>query len=74
MAVDEKDLDQLLEKLNSGQLAEEFEHSSEERRYELLDFLERLIELGEAADKLATQIIFKNSALGQLVGQSQDNS
>ncbi len=68
MKLDEKYISQLKEYLQSGQLAEDFEVSPEERRYEILDFLEMLMELGEVADEVATGIIFKNSQLGAFFG------
>ena len=52
----------------SGELADHFEYSEEDRRYELLDFLEKLMELGEMADEQATKLIFKNSQLQALAG------
>jgi hypothetical protein len=63
MILDEQYINDLIEYLKSGQLAEDFEHSSEERRYEILDFLEKVMDLGEIADEVATKIIFKNSQL-----------
>ncbi len=62
--LDEKYIDQLTEYIRSGSLAEDFDYSTEERRYEILDFLEKLMELGEVADEAATKIIFKNTQLG----------
>jgi hypothetical protein len=59
---------ELKEYLGSGALEEDFEHSAEERRLEVLDFLERLMELGEAADEAATRIIFKKTQLGAMAG------
>lgn len=68
MKLDMKYLDEVLESISSGDLKEQFEYSAEERRYEILDFLEKLMELGEAADELATKIIFKDSYLETLAG------
>lgn len=45
----------------SGDCKFEFEHGEEERRLLILDFLERLMELGEQADELATKLIFKDA-------------
>ncbi len=67
---DEKYIKRLKEYLSSGRLEEDFSYSSEERRYEILDFLEELMELGELADKVATNIIFKNSQLKSLFEQN----
>lgn len=69
MKLDEEYINNLKEYLNSGQLAEDFEYSPEERRYEILDFLERLMELGEISDEIATKIIFKNSQLESFLRQ-----
>ncbi|MCF8104358.1 MAG: hypothetical protein K9K64_02640 [Desulfohalobiaceae bacterium] len=66
MILDEEYIKNLLEYIKSGNLAEDFEYSAEERRYEILDFLEHLMELGEAADEAATGIIFKNTQLKDL--------
>ena len=65
--LNEKFLDELEEYLKSGRLEEDFEYSAEDRRYEILDYLERLMDVAELADEVATRLIFKNSQLGQLV-------
>ena len=64
MRLDAEYIEGLLAYITSGGLAEDFEYSPEERRHEILDFLEKLMELGEASDQAATSIIFKNSELG----------
>jgi len=69
MRLDDEYIDGLIGYIQSGELGEDFEHSSEERRYEILDFLEKVMELGEAADETATKIIFKNTQLGQVMGE-----
>ena len=66
MILDEKYIDELKAYLESEEFIETFEYSPEERRYEILDLLEKVMELGEAADATATKLIFKNSALGAL--------
>jgi len=65
--LDAKCLEKIADYLNSGELTDNFQYSDEERRYEILDFLEKLIELGENADAVATKLIFKDSYLGALV-------
>ncbi len=65
--VNEKFLQELLEYMRSGQLEEDFACSEQERRYELLDFLEQLMDAGEVANEVATRLIFKESALGNLL-------
>jgi len=62
----EKYLNELEQYLKSGDLEEDFEYSSEERRLEILDYLERLMDLAELVDETATKLIFKNTGLGQM--------
>ncbi len=38
MILNEKYIDELIEYIRSGNLAQDFEYSTEERRYEILDF------------------------------------
>ena len=45
-----KYIEELTNYLKSGELAEDFKWSAEERRQEILGFLEMLMDLGEAAD------------------------
>lgn len=45
--------------LRSGSYSEDFFYSPEERRLEMLEFLEKLMDLGELADETATKIIFR---------------
>jgi len=52
-------LKEMEEYLTSGQLMVEFQYLGEEHRLELLSFLEKLMELGELADEIATKIIFR---------------
>ena len=60
MGLNHKYLLELEEYLSSGKLVEDFKWSPEERRMEVLGFLEKLMELGELADQNATRIIFRN--------------
>jgi hypothetical protein len=66
----EKYLNELEEYLKSGNLEEDFEYSSEERRIEILDYLERLMDLAELADETATRLIFKKTGLDQMFDSS----
>ena len=66
-------LQQLEERLSSGAFAEEFEHAPEERRHELLDFLEKLMDVGELADEVASKVIFKDSLLGMMMGGAKSD-
>ena len=60
-------LDKLAEYFNSGDLAFDFEHGDEKRRQDILEYLERLMDLADQADELATKLIFKGGMLGGLV-------
>jgi len=66
----EKLLDEFEEYLTSGRLEEDFEYSAEDRRFEILDYLERFMDLAEKVDTTATRLIFKNSQLGELMGEN----
>lgn len=70
--LNEKFLADLEEYLNSGRMEEDFEYSDEERKLEMLDYLERLMDLAEKADEVATKLIFKNTQLGALLGTSEN--
>ncbi len=56
--------------MNSGSMEEDFKWSAEERRAEMLEFLEKLMDIGELADATATAMIFRGSQLGALMGVS----
>jgi len=49
------------EYFKNGDCKFEFENGEEDRRLEIIDFLEHLMELGEQADDLATKLIFKDT-------------
>jgi hypothetical protein len=57
--LDQNYLGELEEYLKSGNFKEDFFYSPEERRIEMLTFLESLMDLGELADDVATRIIFR---------------
>ncbi|MEF2231401.1 MAG: hypothetical protein V3571_10775 [Pseudodesulfovibrio sp.] len=54
-------LDRLEHYFKSGDCKFEFDNGEEERRFLILEFLERLMELGEIADGMATKLIFKDA-------------
>jgi len=54
-------LERVAHYFESGDCKFEFEHGEEERRLLILDFLERLMDLGEQADQMATKLIFKDA-------------
>lgn len=59
--LDTEYLKRVMHYFESGDCKFEFEHGEEERRLEIIDFLEHLMELGEKADELATKLIFKDA-------------
>ena len=62
---------EILEKLEayfaSGDLEQDFDFADDEKRGDILDFLEKLMDLAEKADELATKLIFKGQ-LGEMLG------
>jgi hypothetical protein len=70
-ALHSKYLDELAEYMTSGELEEDFKWSSPERREEILEFLEKFMDVAEIADKTATELIFKGSMLSGLIPQDQ---
>lgn len=63
-----KDLVELEDYLTPGRLEDEFEYSPEERRHEVLEFLEKLMDVADIADATATRLIFKNSQFASMMG------
>ena len=63
-------LEELEEYMKSGNMEEDFKWSGEERRQEMLEFLEKLMDLGELADATATSVIFKGAQLGIMFGKA----
>ena len=61
-------LDTIAEYFASGDLAFDFEHGDEERRQNILECLEKLMDLADQADELATRLIFKGGMLDALSG------
>lgn len=64
-------LNRLEQYFNSGDCKFEFENGEEERRLAILDFLEKLMDLGEIADELATKLIFKDGYAELLSGEQE---
>lgn len=58
-ALNQDYLHEIEEYLKSGYFQEDFFFSEEDRRIEMLTFLESLMDLGELADEVATGIIFR---------------
>ena len=60
-------LDKIAEYFASGDLAFDFENGDQARREMILEYLEKLMDLADQADELATRLIFKGGMLGSLV-------
>lgn len=54
-----KDLDEFEKYIRSGELEENFKCSPEETRYQILELLEKLMDVSELADEAATRLIFR---------------
>jgi len=63
-------LDKIEAFMTSGDMAFEFDNGDEPRRLEILEFLERLMDLGEQADAQATRLIFKDGYMDMLSGDN----
>lgn len=64
-----------LEKLEayfaSGDLEQDFEFADEAKRCDILEFLEKLMDLADMSDELATKLIFKGQLEQMLGGNTQ---
>jgi len=58
--LNEKFLNEFEEYLTSGQLEEDFGWSAEDRKIEILEYLERFMDLAEEVDKVATKLLMPN--------------
>ena len=70
---DLKYLEEVEQALASGRIEKDFKYGSQAKKEEILDFLQRLMDLADAADEVATRIIFKDSYLGVLAGVNTQN-
>jgi len=55
--LNEKFLNEFEEYLTSGRLEEDYAYSAEDRKVEILEYLERFMDLAEEADKVATKLL-----------------
>lgn len=69
MLIDNSYLEKLEKFMSSGDFKFEFDNGTEERRLELLDFLEKVIEVGELANETATHCIFRDSYMEAARGE-----
>lgn len=58
-----KDLEKLEAYMRSGELEADFTDGCENDRYYLLELLEKLMDMGELADTMATRLIFRGLPL-----------
>ncbi|MFW5488574.1 MAG: hypothetical protein ACNI3A_09200 [Desulfovibrio sp.] len=63
-----EELNKFEELMSSGKLEEQFRGGSLNKQYEILDLLEKLMDVAELADATATKLIFKDSYLEMLTG------
>lgn len=54
-----KDLTALETRLKSGQVEIDFKYGTEQERVEILEFLEKIMDLADLADEVATRLIFR---------------
>ncbi|ACS81763.1 hypothetical protein [Maridesulfovibrio salexigens] len=65
-------LEKLEKYMTSGDMKFEFDNGTEEKRFEILEFLEKLMDVAEIADEHATKLIFKGGLLEALSGANQE--
>lgn len=53
----EKLLNEFEDYLKSGRLEEDYSYSAEDRKVEILEYLERFMDLAEEADRVATRLL-----------------
>lgn len=59
--------------MDSGDMAFEFEHGDEQKRFQILEFLETLMDVADKADETATRLIFTDSYVDGAAIQSREN-
>ncbi len=65
-----KDLEELEHYIRSGELETDFKDGCEHDRHYLLELLEKLMDVGDLADELATKLIFRGLPLPQPGGKN----
>ena len=71
--LDFKALDDIHEYITSGKLEDEFLYTVDERRYEILEYLEKIMDISEDADKLASKLIYRGSNLAAMAGLQMED-
>ncbi len=54
-----QELDEFAEYMRSGELEKDFKDGCEHDRFYLLDLLEKLMDMGDLANEVATRVIFR---------------
>ena len=54
-----QELDEFTEYMRSGELEKDFKDGCEHDRFYLLELLEKLMDMGDLANEVATRVIFK---------------
>lgn len=65
-------LDKLEAYFASGDLEFDFENGDDAERGGMLEFLEKLMDLADTADALATKLIFRDPAFAALMGAAPE--
>lgn len=68
------DLEAFEHYLKSGEFEDHFAYSPTERRFEMLELLEKFMDIADTADEVATRVLFKDSPLGQMAGFTAQTS
>lgn len=63
----------LEERLKSGEMATDFKFGTEESKENILELLQKVMDVADLADEAATKMIFKNSYLAALAGINTQN-
>lgn len=66
--LDMENLEKLEAYFTSGDLKFDFENGDEDKKFAILEFLEKLMDVAELADEQATKLIFKDGYLERLSG------
>jgi hypothetical protein len=59
--------------MDSGDMAFEFEHGDEQKRFQILEFLETLMDVADKADETATRLIFTDTYVDGAAISSKEN-
>lgn len=68
------DLEAFEHYLKSGEFEDHFSYSPPERRFEMLELLEKIMDIADTADEVATRILLQGSPLGQMAGFTAPDS